>query len=88
MLCSKCKGSADVLTDKGLCPDCRIDDEEERRFEIIELAREQYQNEGALEIDDSAEISEGTDNGCFVAAWVWLDFADTIFDKEKEEQAA
>ena len=62
--------------------DCRIDDEEERRVEIIELAREQHQKEAVLEIDDNAEITEGIDNGCYVAAWVWLDFANTKFDKE------
>ena len=69
MLCSKCKQSPDVLTDHGLCPDCHLE-AEERRSQIIDLAREQRQE-------------EGNDNGCYVAAWVWIDFADTKFDKEK-----
>jgi hypothetical protein len=85
MICSKCHEAADALTDNDLCPDCRIDDEE-RRFEIIELAREQHQKDGELEIDDDARVSEGNDNGCYVGAWVWLDFAETKFDKEKEDQ--
>ena len=82
MLCSKCNQSADTLTERGLCPDCHLETEE-RRSEIIELAREQRQEEGVVEIDDTAQVSEGSDNGCYVAAWVWVDFADTKFDKEK-----
>ena len=83
MHCSKCNESADVVTDRELCPDCHLE-AEERRSEIIELAREQRQEEGAVEIDDDALLSEGNDNGCYVAAWVWLDFADTKFNKENE----
>ena len=82
MLCSKCKQSAQALTDRGLCPDCHLE-AEERRSEIIELAREQRQEEGLVEIDDTAQVSEADDNGCYVAAWVWVDFADSKFDKEK-----
>ena len=85
MNCSKCREAAEALTDNGLCPDCRIDDEE-RRFEIIELARKHHQKNGELEIDDDARVSEGNDNGCYVGAWVWFDFAETKFDKAKEAQ--
>src|SRR6266568_8382927 len=85
MICSNCNQDAEVLTDGGICVDCRIESEE-RRFEIIELAREQRQEEGLVEIDDDARLSEGNDNGCYVAAWVWADFADTKFDKEMEEK--
>jgi len=84
MLCSNCNQDAEVLADDGRCVDCRIESEE-RRFEIIELAREQRQEEG-LEIDNDARLSEGNDNGCYVAAWVWADFAETKFDKVKEVQ--
>ena len=84
MLCSKCKESVEGLTDAGLCLDCHMQ-AEERRFEIIELARKQRQLEGAIEIDDNALLSEGNDNGCYVQAWVWLDFAGTKFDKEGED---
>jgi hypothetical protein len=34
---------------------------------------------------DGAITSEGDDNGSWVLAWVWVDFADTEFDKEAEE---
>ena len=84
MLCSKCNQSADALTDGGICENCHTQ-AEERRFEIIELAREQREIEGAVEIDDTAILSEGNDNGCYVAAWVWVDFSCTKFDKQKEE---
>ena len=52
----------------------------------MELAREQCAQEGVVEIDDIAQVSEGEDNGCYVQAWVWVDFSDTDFDKEKEEK--
>lgn len=84
MLCSKCNQAADGLTDGGLCPDCHAQ-AEARRFGIIELARDQHQREGEVEIDDDARLSEGSDNGCYVQAWVWADFAGTPFDKEKGE---
>ena len=47
MLCSKCNQSADSLTDAGLCENCHTQ-AEERRCEIIELAREQREIEGAV----------------------------------------
>jgi hypothetical protein len=40
--------------------------------ELIELARQQYQQEGYVEIDDNAEVSEGKDQGVYVQAWVWV----------------
>ena len=80
MRCSKCNESTDAFTDRGLCPDCHLE-AEERRSEIIELAREQRQEEGLVEIDDTAQLSEGNDNGCYVAAWVWVDFSGTTFEK-------
>ena len=83
MLCSKCHEAAEALTDGGICVDCYIESEE-RRFAIIELAREQHQKDGELEIDDDAKPSEGNDNGCYLQAWVWVDFADTKFDKHQE----
>ncbi len=82
MLCSKCKQSAEALTDVGLCEDC-LTPTEERRIGIIELARQHHGQEGQVEIDDNAQLSEGNDHGCYVQAWVWIDFAGTRFDKEK-----
>jgi hypothetical protein len=54
-----------------------------RRTEIVDLAKQE--NLTNVEIDDDAELSEGDDNGTYVAAWVWVDFAGTKFDKEPEE---
>ena len=85
MLCSKCEQSSPAVTDDGLCEQC-LAQSEERRFQIMELAREQCAQEGVVEIDDSAQVSEGEDNGCYVQAWVWVDFSDTDFDKEREEK--
>jgi len=28
------------------------------------------------------QISEGSDNGAWVRAWVWVDFSNTLLDKE------
>jgi hypothetical protein len=84
MLCSKCSQSADTLTDGGLCESCQAQ-AEDRRSDIIDLARAQREQEGLVEIDDNATLSEGNQNGCYVAAWVWVDFAGTQYDKDKGE---
>ena len=54
---------------------------------ILALARLQREQEGdaAIEIDDDAKVSEGDDNGCYVQAWVWVDFSNTAFDKEPHD---
>ena len=57
---------------------------ESRRMEIIRLARDQHGEEARLEIDDNAGLSGGRDNGCYVAAWVWVDFGGTRFDRERK----
>ena len=85
MLCSKCNQSFDSLLDDGLCPDCHAR-AEERRLAIIEMARQEHQEDGEVEIDNDAKLSEGTDNGCYVAAWVWFSFSGTEFDKETNEK--
>jgi hypothetical protein len=69
---------------EGLCADC-YQNAESRRLQVIELAREQRGEEGAVEIDDCAELSEGNDNGCYVRAWVWVDFDGTKFNKLADE---
>jgi hypothetical protein len=85
MLCSKCHQTADLLLDCGLCADCHTL-AEERRLAIIGLARSEHQENGQVEIDDNAQLSEGADNGCYVQAWVWVDFASTRFDEEKTKK--
>ncbi|MBY0466247.1 MAG: hypothetical protein K2W33_15020 [Burkholderiales bacterium] len=53
---------------------------------IFALAKGQHKD-GEIEIDDSAAIA-GTgpdgDNGAFVSAWLWVDFAGTPLDKSGE----
>lgn len=59
-----------------------------RREEIITLACDRYTREGEIEIDegdDEKDISEGDDNGCYVRAWVWVDFSGTKHCKVKED---
>jgi hypothetical protein len=45
-----------------------------RDLGFVELAREQYEDEGTLEFDD-APIVSGSDEevGAYVMAWVWVD---------------
>lgn len=54
---------------------------EVRKATIIQMAKDEYQIDGACEIDNDALLSEGDDNGCYVQAWVWVDFAGTSLDK-------
>jgi hypothetical protein len=62
------------------------DDDPDREAEILELAGEQWAEEGQVEIDSDAKVSEGNDNGAYVQAWVWVDFAGTDLDKEDEDE--
>ena len=66
MHCSKCGQAVDPPADGENDSDCSAQSREERRLEIIELARDQRQQEGAVEIDDNALLSEGNENGCYV----------------------
>lgn len=51
---------------------------------ILKLARQDYRIGDELEIDDNAKVSLGSDNGCFVQAWLWVDFTGTEFDEEPD----
>jgi hypothetical protein len=35
-------------------------------------AKELYQEEGEIEIDDNARVSAGSKEGSYVQAWVWV----------------
>ena len=59
-----------------------------RRKRILVLAHEKLYRDETCEIDDNARISEGDDNGCYVQAWVWLDFSGTQFDKTKQKRGS
>ena len=57
---------------------------EKRRAAIVAIAKGIYASgDGMIEVDDSARLSEGVDNGTYVAAWVWVGFAGTPWDKDK-----
>lgn len=58
------------------------EDDEEHRLNVIHLARTQAAREGSAEIDDDAVVSEGDENGAYVQAWLWVDFAGTDLSKE------
>lgn len=61
---------------------------DDRAAEIISLANRRYREDGEIEVDSDALISEGNDNGCYVEGWLWVDFTGTPFDKEAEEEDA
>jgi len=50
---------------------------------VRKKAREIYHEEGTLEIDDNAIVSQ-SEGGCYVAAWVWVPDEDE-FDAETPE---
>lgn len=63
----------------------------QRNSRIRQLARAEwapaarYSGDGQLEIDKEALVSEGSDNGAYVQAWVWVSFEGTKLDKEKKK---
>lgn len=63
-------------------------EEAERDLKIGQYADSEFGREGELEFDDVPIISEDpATNGAYVQAWVWVDFAGTEFDKEKENES-
>lgn len=52
-----------------------------RNGPISALAVQQHHRDGECEVDDDPIVSEGEDNGAYVQAWVWVDFAGTDLDK-------
>ncbi len=55
---------------------------------VLDLARKDPKvHEGELEIDDNAVVSYGGDNGAYVQAWLWVDFAGTSLDEEGEDES-
>lgn len=70
--------------DNGVDVDANLDKPDPN--ELSEHVRERYEKEGQLEFDDDIKFSHGDDNGCYAQAWVWIDFAGTRWDKEKQRQ--
>lgn len=59
----------------------------ERDLKIVELAQMRYPRDledGDLDVDANAMVSEGDENGAYVSAWLWVSFAGTELDKEKQ----
>ena len=48
---------------------------------FVERARQLYQRDGEVEIDEGSEVSRGEENGAYVLAWVWV----AIDDCEEDE---
>jgi hypothetical protein len=78
-----CPLTPNLLTDKVV----RMQSDREKQ--IIALAVAQYEgggthHDGDINVDHDAVVSENDDpneNGCYVAAWVWVRFDGTPFDK-------
>ncbi len=47
-------------------------DMEQTDKQYIEAARRQYEKEGEIEVDETAVVSRGEDEGAYVQAWVWV----------------
>lgn len=63
--------------------------EELDRKQVIDLARKDSRvREGELEIDDSAVVSWGADNGAYVQAWLWISFEGTSLDQSAISQTS
>jgi len=52
----------------------------EHRLWYIAQAREQYQKEGLIEVDDNATVSMGAEEGAYVQAWVF------VYDRSDETE--
>lgn len=48
----------------------------------VNMARDEHSSEGSVEIDSSAAVSRGNDDGAYVMAWVW------VYDDEPDETDA
>jgi hypothetical protein len=62
----------------------------DRDARIRQLAFDQYVRSEDIDFDDVPKISESGpdgDNGAYVAAWVWVDFAGTELDKDPDDEA-
>jgi len=65
---------------------------EGEKEKVINAARRGYAMDSMLEVDPNAELSMGEDaygrvDGCYVKAWVWVNFEDagiTIGDENAE----
>lgn len=56
----------------------------EQDREVVDLAFAQVHAEGDCEVDQSAIVSAGEDNGAYVMTWSWVDFEGTALCKSKQ----
>jgi hypothetical protein len=51
-------------------------------------AHKEYHQEGEIEIDETAVVSEGGEPGAYVLAWAWVDDSDAgiIRDEDGEDE--
>lgn len=61
---------------------------EERIKLIVILCHQQHPYDCDPDVADENGISEGDDNGCYVRAWVWVDFSGTDLDKEPSDSGS
>lgn len=59
--------------------------EVERKYATT--ARERYNDEGNMEVDDNAVVSIGADRGAYVMAWKWVDADEAGVTMLEQEQA-
>lgn len=59
-------------------------DDEPTRTELIQTARDMYQNDD-VEIDDNAKLSRNDEDGSWVAAWVWVRYEEVKGYEERGE---
>ena len=64
-----------------ITPPVFSEEETARRQAIYDLHLTQYPQE-TVEVDDDFTIHDGDENGCFISAWIWIDFSETPLDKE------
>jgi hypothetical protein len=53
--------------------------------DVLTLAK-RAGRDGEIEVDESAIVSEGDDNGAYVSAWLWVPFEGTALDKDLEAE--
>ena len=64
---------------------------EQETFKLIESARSGYVMDSMIEVDLNAKLSRGASthgrvDGCYVQAWVWVNFEDAGIEVKPEEQ--
>jgi len=57
---------------------------------VVRIARAQHHVDGAIEIDEGAEVSVGDEygtDGCYVQAWVWVDLQPEEFQRLQQSSS-